>query len=427
MMIINTRVVHALITKHLISLMLFLSFLGATAHAEDIALDKIIAIVNNDVVMFSEVRSVALRYKQSGQRKLSEKELIKEILDKIILEKIQLQRAKDVGINIDDAAINKAMASIAEQNKLSLTQFKVALTQEGHGYQEFRDNLRDRLYIDALQKNHRRGRQKITESAVDDLIRAESLSINKETQYHLLDVLVPAANGISVPQFNRQLKKAQLLRKQLIGKSATSIPTIIKKMGASQKDLGWKKSQSLSPAYVRTLSLMGVGELSDIVRDPAGFHILKLIEQRGGVRKITQQAKVRHILIPTTNPQAKLKATQLRNKILAGGNFAKLAQDNSADKGSAQQGGDLGLTDPASFVPPFAKAVISLPLNTLSQPIQTRFGWHLIEVLERKATDQTREALKVQAEAMLNKKNQSNDTKNWLQGLRDQAYVEYRL
>ena len=426
-MIINTRTIQLLISKSLLSLMLLLSLFGATTYAEDIALDKIVAIVNDDVVMFSEVRRVALRYKQSGQKNLSDKDIIKEILDKIILEKVQLQRAKDVGIKIDDAALNKAMANIAEQNKLNLAQFKIALTQEGHNYDQFRENLRDRLYIDALQKNHRRGRQKITESAVDDLIRAESLSINKETQYHLLDVLIPAVNGISVPQFNRQLKKAQLLRKQLIGKTASNFATIAKRMGASQKDLGWKKSQALSPAYVRTLSLMGVGELSDIVRDPSGFHILKLIEQRGGKRKITQQAKVRHILISKSDAQAKLKATQLRHQILAGGNFAKLAEANSADKGSAKQGGELGLTDPGSFVPPFAKAVISLPLNTLSQPVQTRFGWHLIEVLERKATDQTREALKAQAESLLNKKNQSDDTKNWLQGLRDQAYIEYRL
>ena len=427
MMIINTRIVKDFLLKPIFLWMLFLNLLSTAAFAEDVALDKIIAIVNDDVVMFSEVRRVALRYKQAGQKKLSDKDLIKKILDNIILEKIQLQRAKDVGINIDDASLNKAMESIAAQNKLNVAQLKVALTREGHNYKQFRENLRDRLYIDALQKNHRRGRQKITESAVDDLIRAESLSINKETQYHLLDILVPAANGISVPKFNQQLKKAQRLRKQLIGKSSPAISSIVKKMGASQKDLGWKKSQSLSPAYIRTLSLMGVGELSDIVRDPAGFHILKLIEQRGGARKITQQAKVRHILIPSTDPQAKLKATQLRNKILAGESFATLAKANSADKGSALQGGDLGLTNPASFVPPFAKAVMSLPLKTLSQPIQTRFGWHLIEVLERKETDQTREALKTQAESILNKKNQSEDTKNWLQGLRDQAYIEYRL
>ena len=172
---------------------------------------------------------------------------------------------------------------------------------------------------------------------------------------------------------------------------------------------------------------MEEGELSNVIRNAVGFHILKLIEQRGGKRKITQQAQVRHILISNKVANGKLKATQIRNKILAGESFAKLAQANSSDKGSAQIGGDLGMTDPSGFVPPFAKAVRSLPLNSLSHPIKTRFGWHLIEVLERKTTDQTREALKLQAQSLISEKNQSEEYKNWLQGLMDEAFIEYRL
>ena len=153
-------------------------------------------------------------------------------------------------------------------------------------------------------------------------------------------------------------------------------------MGATSKDLGWQNSQTLSPAYIRTLSLMEPGELSSIFRDPKGFHILKLVEQRGGNNKQTK-ARVRHILIPETDPQAKLKATQVRNKILAGEDFAKLAKEMSADKGSAEKGGELPLANPAAYVPPFAAAVTTLPLNSLSEPVQTQFGWHIIEVLDR--------------------------------------------
>jgi peptidyl-prolyl cis-trans isomerase SurA len=412
----------------ILSALLLFTLVSNGAYAKDVGLDKIVAIVNDDVVMFSEIKPIILRMKQAGQTQLSEKAMVKEVLDKVILDKIQIQRAKQVGINIKEVTLDKAMSGIAAQNKLSLSQLKVALNNEGLNYNQFRDNLRNKLTIDALQKSQRRGRQqKISESQVDDLIRAESLNLNKDTQYHLLDILVPAANGLSVAKFNQQLKKAQQLKIKLIAQPSNKIATIIKRFGASQQDLGWKKSQSLSPAYVRALSLLDMGELTDAVRDARGFHILKLIEQRGGNRKITQQARVRHILIPTSNPQAKVKAAQLRNKILAGGNFATLARTNSADTGSAQNGGDLGMMDPASFVPPFAKAVVSLPLNTLSQPIQTRFGWHLIEVLERKASDNTREALKLQAQSILNKKQLGDNTKNWLQGLRDQSYVEYRL
>jgi len=411
---------------------LFASFLlmvlvSSTSHAKEIKLDEIAAIVNDDIVMFSEVRKAALRTKQSRKGQSSDQSLIKDALESLILQKIQLQRAKALGIVIDDVAVDRAMLSIATQNKLNLEQFRAALIKEGHDYKTFRENIRERLYLDSLRKRHKGSRKAISEYEVDDLIKAESIQLSQGVQYHLIDILMPAPNGTPVKQFNNLLTRTQILRKRLLAQSSQVSEALIKKMGARSTDLGWKNAQSLSPAYIRTLSLMGAGELSNVVRDPKGFHILKLVEQRGGKRKVTQQARVRHILIPSTEPQAKLKATILRNKILAGEDFAKLAKENSADKGSAVDGGNLGMMDPSSFVPPFAKAVRILPLNSLSQPIQTQFGWHIIEVMERKASDQTREALKLQAQSVITKEKQSDDFKNWLQGLRDEAFVEYRI
>jgi len=398
--------------------------------AREVELDRIAAVVNDDVIMFSEVKRNALRAKQSTQGKIPDNVLIKDALESLILQKVQLQRAKEIGIIIDDAAVNRAMQSIAEQNKLNLPQFKVALAKEGINYKSFRNNLRNKLYLEALKRRQQNSSAAISEVEVDDLIKSQSLQLNKDVQYQLIDILVPAPNGTSVQQFNRLLKQTQNLRKQLLAlssKPSQSSDPIIKKMGGIKTDLGWKSTQSLSPAFVRTLSLMGKGELSNVVRDQRGFHILKLIDQRGGERKLTQQARVRHILIPSTDPQAKLKATILRNKILAGEDFATLAKKNSVDKGSAEDGGNLGMMDPSAFVPPFANAVRNLPLNTISQPIQTRFGWHIIEVLERKTSDQTREALKLQAQSLISKDKQKNSYNNWLQGLRDEAFVEYRI
>ncbi len=426
MMIIN-KIIYQF-PRIMLGALFLLPLASNSVYAKDVGIDKIVAIVNDDIVMFSEIKPLILRIKQSGRSQVSDKALLKEVLDKVILDKIQIQHAKQIGINIKESTLDKAMSGIATQNNLNLVQLKAALQSEGRNYNEFRESLRNKLTIDALQKSQRGSKQQqISESQIDDLIRAESLNLSKDTQYNLVDIAIPAANGISVTAFNKQLKKAQQLRIKLIAEPENKRTTLINQFGASQKNLGWKKSQTLSPAYVRALSLLGVGELSDVVRDATGFHILKLIEQRGGKRQMSQKAKVRHILIPNSDPQAKVKAIQLRNKILSGGNFADLARANSTDTGSAKNGGDLGLMDPASFVPPFAKAVVSLPLNTLSQPIQTRFGWHLIEVLERQASDNTREALKQQAQSILNKKQLGDNTKNWLQSLRDQSYVEYRL
>jgi len=410
-----------------LSFLLITLFALSSVQARDVPLDKIAAVVNNDVVMLSEVLQTARKIKESGNTRLSDSELVKKVLEKLILEKIQVQKAKEIGVKIDNVALNEAMQRIAAQNKLNLEQFRVALKGEGLNYKDFRETIREKLYIDTLKKRQQGRNKKISENEVDSLIQSESLTLSKDVQYHLVDILFPAPNGISVKQFNTRYKQAQNLRKRLLAKSDKLSQAIIAKAGASKKDLGWKSSQSLSPVFLRTLSLMGEGELSNVVRDAVGFHILKLVEQRGGKRKIAQQAQARHILISNDTPNAKLKATQIRNKILAGESFAKLAQLNSADKGSAANGGDLGMADPAGFVPPFANAVRTLPLNTLSQPIKTRFGWHLIEVLERKTTDQTREALKLQAQSLISDKNKSEEYNNWLQGLMDEAFIEYRL
>ena len=406
---------------------LSLSLITPIAQAQDIDLDRIAAIVNDDVVMLSEVKRTASQTKRSTKGQVSDNVLIKDALESLVLQKVQLQRAKEIGIVIDDTAVNRAMVSIAEQNNLNLPQFKVALTKEGINYKGFRDNLRDKLYLESLRRRHQNSSKSISEFEIDELIQSQSLRLNKDVQYQLIDILVAAPNGTSVQQFNRLLTQTQNLRKQLLARSSQLSDPIIKKMGGTSTDLGWKSTQSLSPAFVRTLSLMGAGELSNVVRDQRGFHILKLIAQRGGERKLTQQASVRHILIPSTDPQAKLKATILRNKILAGESFAALAKKNSADKGSAQDGGNLGMMNPSSFVPPFAKAVRSLPLNSLSQPIQTQFGWHILEVLDRKTSDQTREALKLQAQSLISKDKKKGDYNNWLQGIRDEAFVEYRI
>ncbi len=397
-----------------------------SSFAADKTLDSIAAIVNNDVIMVSEVRAAAIKAQRTSKQNLSQQTLIKDAMEKLILDKIQVQRAKALGIKIDDAAVDQAMQSLAEQNKLDLQQFRVALIKEGFNYKDFRENIRDRLYINTLRNRQQGSNKSITESEVDDLIQAESFSINKDVQYHFIDIFIPNKKGQSVKQFNASYNRAQQLRKQLLGQSTLSKATLTK-MGATSNDLGWRESSTLSPAFMRSLSLIGEGELSNVVRDERGFHILKLIEQKGGKRKQTKQARLRHILISADTPKGRLKAIQIRNKILAGENFSKLAKLNSADKGSAAQGGEMPMANPAIFVPPFAEAVNSLPLNTLSQPVQTKFGWHIIEVLERKVSDSTRDALKTQAQTLISEKKQEEGYKNWLKSLRDQAFVEYRL
>lgn len=394
--------------------------------AQDKPLDSIAAVVNNDIIMVSEVRSAVSKVKIPNKAELSQSALFRQVLDTLILDKIQVQRAKQIGIKIDDAALDKAMLSIAAQNKLDLQQFRVALIKEGLNYEDFRESIRDQLYKDTLQKRQQGRNNNITESEVDDLVQAESMSLSRGVQYKIIDILVPNKHNNSVQQFNANLSRANSLRKRLLGKTKIS-SDLLKANGASIKDWGLVDASKLSPVYIRALSLMNEGELSNVIRDSKGFHILKLIKQSGGSTQKSQQVKARHILISNETPNARLKAIQIRNQILAGEDFAKLAQQFSNDKGSGEKGGDLGTTSPTSFVPPFARAVSTLPINTISRPIQTRFGWHIIEVLERQFGKSSRNDIKQQAQTLISEQKKNLELNNWLQSLRDQAFVEYRV
>ncbi len=393
--------------------------------AQEQDLDAIAAVVNSDVIMVSELRNAAQQAQARQQdTDIDESTLFKQVLEKMILDKIQVQKAKAIGIKIDDAAVDSAMQVIAKQNNLDLQQLRVAIIQRGMDYKNFRESIRDRLYSDNLRKRQQ-GRNNIAENEVDDLIQAESFNLSKDIQYQIIDILVPN-NTKSVQQFNVNLNRAQNIRKKLLLNANLSTEAITK-MGGTKKDLGWQNAETLSPVYSRTLSLMGEGELSNVIRDQRGFHILKLVKQRGGKKEQITEAKVRHILISKDDPQAKLKITQLRNKILAGESFAQLATKFSADKGSAANGGELPTANTKNYVALFANTVDTIALKTLSQPVKTQFGWHIIEVLERQKSDKTRESIKNKAKSLVGEQTQKEQMNNWLKSLRDEAFVEYRI
>ena len=421
---VSTLVMDSTIFKKALYCVCFAFSCSTSTFANEKTLDGIAAVVNSDVIMISELRSSAQQIQARQAKSIDQGTLFKQVLEKMIMDKIQVQKAKAIGIKIDDAAVDTAMQGIAQQNNLDLQQLRVAIIQRGLDYKNFRENIRDRLYSDNLRKRQQ-GRNNIAENDVDDLIQAESFNLSKDVEYQIIDVLIPNKPN-SVKQFNVNLKRAQNLRNKLLLNTQFNT-AIIEKMGATKKDLGWQNAETLSPAFSRTLSLMSEGELSEVVRDQRGFHILKLVKQRGGKRQQITEAKIRHILIAKNVPQAKLKVTQLRNKILAGENFAQLATKFSADKGSAANGGELPIANTAKYVSPFANAANSLPLNTLSQPVQTQFGWHIIEVLERRKSDKTRESIKNRAKGLVSKQKEEEELNNWLKGLRDEAFVEYRI
>lgn len=383
-------------------------------------LDRIAAVVNNDIVMLSSVLARAKQLKTASPS-TADKILIAQALEQLVLIKVQTQYGKELGIIVDDVMLNRTIEGIAKQNKLSLSDFRHALQRQGVEYSDFREDIRTRLVINALKQRQSGQRASISEQEVNDLIFSQSSIINQDAQYHLQELFIPAPNGVSLPQFNIARKQAETLRRQLLGQQAFASNKY------ATKDLGWKTNKELPSSYSRALSLMGIDEISPVVHDSEGFHILKLVAKRGGSQQLEQQVHARHILIADPSSAGKRKALSIRNKIIKGGDFATLAKTNSADTGSAINGGDLGWSKPEVYVPEFANTVKTVALKAISQPIKTKFGWHIIQVLERKKIDASRASMRASAKSILAKKKNKSGYDTWLQGIRDDAFIEYRL
>lgn len=387
----------------------------------DTDLDRIAAIVNQDVILVSELQQ-QIKKMQSNTNESNQSALLKQALDHLVVQKLQLQSAKRSGIKADEASINRAMANVAKRNNLQPSQLKQALANEGIDYNTFRQDLAEQLIINSLKRRQSAKSKQVSDQEVNDLIASESQQLAEGRSYHIQDLLIKAP--ASVEGFEQARRNAAKLRALAI-----TSPDFMKTSYAnnSASDLGWKNAQQLPFAYIKELNTLEEGQVSDIVHDAAGFHVLKLVEKRGDTPKKSQQVRVRHILIPAADQDARKKAENIRLQLIQGSDFATLAKINSADTESALNGGDLGWGDSKRYVPEFANVVETLALNTLSPIIQTKFGYHILEVLERREIDASKAALQTQARKVILNKKQEQDYEAWIQGLRNNAFIEYRV
>lgn len=421
--------------KLVAALLLLSAGLIQTAHAaEAVRMDQIAAVVNSDAIMMSEASERARVLAASSKAKLlTPQQLLKKAVDELILERLQVQQAEKQNINIDDVTLNKAVESIARQNKLSLPQFRQALQQEGIDYDNFREQTRRRLMVDALRQRQIGGKVKVSDQEVQDLIAINSASLTKGERYHLQHILVSAPNGTPVARVNAARQRAEDIRRRIIaGEDFNRIASSESDSNAAREggSLGWQEAEKLPPSFRRTLALMQPGEISEVVRDPQGFHILKLLDRQGGERRMVNDTHARHILVSTekySDAQAKQKIDGIYQQLAGGADFAALAKANSDDPGSGSKGGDLGWVKQGQTVAPFEQAMNSSPLNAISQPFRTRFGWHIVQVLERRQADNTEQALRAKATDFLGDRKAEEQFQAWLQGLRNEAYIEYRI
>lgn len=423
-------------------LALFLPLLQAQTEAPSPpgreVLDQIVAVVNDDVIMRSEldaaIKEISAQLKEKNTPLPPQSVLEKQVLEKLILEHLQLQLADANGIKIDDITLNNKLQEIARENGVSLTDFRAVLEREGYDYNTFRENIRHQLTIAKLRQQMVGNRITASEQEVDNLLATLESSQTGSIEYHLAHILVATPDAASGAQIEAARRKADAIVTKLRA-GADFTQTAIAESDAPTAleggDIGWRGAGQLPSLFVDPVKEMKPGDIHDPIRSPSGFHIIKLVEQRGDERHIVNQTHVRHILIKTdtvhTNEAVKARMDQLELRLKAGENFATLAKANSQDTLSAAKGGDLGWVNPGELVPKFEEVMNNTAVGQISQPFKTEFGWHILQVLARREHDSTEEYKRSQAQRLIRKRKGDEELFLWLRRLRDEAYVEYRL
>ena len=404
----------------------------------DVELDRIVAVVENDIIMQSELetrlRTVVGQMQEKGMQLPPSNVLETQILERMILMKIQLQKAKETGIRVDDETLNRTISNIAAGNNVSLSQFKEILEKDGFSYEQFRENIREEIIISRLRQRQVDNRISITTKEIDNALANLEFQGKTETEYLLQHILISLPEAPLPEEEEQALMVATKVLEDL--KTGLDFATMASTMSDGQRaleggNLGWRKKNEIPTIFSTQVATMEKGDISDLIKSSSGFHIVKLADVRSSEKHIIMQTNARHILIKvdalTTADDAWVKLEQLRIRIEGGDDFAKLAKANSNDKLSAAQGGDLGWSSPGRLVPQFEKVMDELEIGQISQPFETQFGWHILQVLERREFDDTENARREKASETIRRRKSEEAHQNWLRHLRDEAYVEYRL
>ena len=422
-------------------LLLLLCAVPAAACAQGISLlDRIVAVVNKDVVTLSELNeTIATAERQlarTGTRPPPREALERQMLEKLILDKAQLQLARERGIRVDEAQLDRAVQRVAENNRMTLAQFRKALESDGVPFDAFRDDLRDQIILSRLREREVDEKIQVSDTEIDLFLEEMKNRPGEGAEYNLAHILVRIPEQASPEQIEQARSRAAKAVAEARGgedfgrlAAATSDAPDAMRGGA----LGWRAHERLPELFSSALVKMRPGEVSEVLRSPAGFHVLKLVDRRGiGVSNApVAQTRMRHILVRTSEAvsegEARRRLADLRERIVRGeADFAEMARVHS-DDATAARGGELDWVYPGDTVPDFERAYQELKVGEVSQPVRTPFGYHLIQVLERRSADVSPERRRMQARMALRERKSEEAYQEWLRQLRDQAYVELRL
>ncbi|OYY93118.1 MAG: molecular chaperone SurA [Hydrogenophilales bacterium 28-61-23] len=440
----KSRAVEAgnLLAGFLIALLAQAIAIPSAAIAAPREIDRIVAVVNNDVITEYELKGrieQALRQieaQNAGKKAaLPPRQLLeKQLLERMITEKAMMQIAEDTNIRIEGLVLDRAIARIAQSNSMSPEAFRKALEGEGTNFDAFREQIRTEMTIARLKEREVDNRLLITDAEIDNYLANATQVSNQQDEFNLAHILVLTPEGASPEKLAELRQKAEKALSEL--KAGADFVQISAAYSDTQNAiqgglLGWRNEGQIPSLYAVALRDMKMGELSPVLKSGNGFHILKLIDKRGkNVQTVVKQTHARHILVKTnevvSDSDARMRLLQLKERIENGVDFAELAKLHSDDL-SASRGGDLNWLNPGDTVPEFERMMDSLKPNDISAPVQSPFGWHLIQVLERRDQDVTQERKRLEARRAIRERKSEEAFEDWVRQARDRAYVEYHL
>ena len=413
-------------------------FLGSAVQAEVQPLNRVVAIVDNDVIMQSQLDARAREVQQTiakrGAQLPPTDVLNQQVLERLIVENLQLQIGERSGIRITDEELNQAMASIAQRNNLTLEQFSAALSRDGLSFNDAREQIRREMIISRVRQRRVAERIQVTDQEVKNFLASDMGKMQLSEEFHLANILIPLPEGASPEVIQAGARKVSEVYDQL--RSGADFAQMAISSSASENaleggEIGWRKAGQLPPPLDGLISALAPGEITEPIRTPSGFMIIKLLEKRGGSSVVSDEVHVRHILIKPSEIRSEAEtrrlAERLYERIVSGEDFATLAKSFSEDPGSALNGGDLNWIDPSTLVPEFREVMAKTSSGELSKPFKSQYGWHVLEVLGRRATDNSDKFREQQAMNALRNRKYDEELQAWLRQIRDEAYVEIKL
>lgn len=442
MKLINTYMNKTCITMVYLCMTLFAS--GITSAAEEAAtrgqpLNRIVAVVNDDVLLESDLRSetdkIRTLIRQQDQEVPPTEILRSQVLERLIGIEVQKQFARNAGITVSDDRVNQALQQIAERNNVSLSELPQQLAQQGLSYRQFRESIREELLLTEVRRRVVDGKVSVSPREVEDFLKQRKRE-NADTEYQLSQILIAVPGQASPEEIETARERIVELREQIVSGEAEFRDIALQHSDGQRAleggSLGWRRAGQVPTLFVEPVTRLGVGEVSEPIRSGSGWHIVRVDDMKSEDLEpvVATETKVRHILIQpnkvVTPEDAGLQLLRLRQQIRDGADFAELAREYSDDT-SAAQGGDLGWNPPGRFVPRFQEVVDDLPIGGLSEPFETQFGWHIVEVLDRRETDFTDVVAENRAYQVIRERKAEEAFPRWLQQQMEEAYIERRL